>query len=518
VNAADIVLARAREVPQRTGFWFEDGSSLTFEELDARSAWLAERLVGLGLNTGDWLGVYLENTPDVLLVLLAAFRAGIVYVPANLMVQSDELRHILSDSGSVALLADPRRTDVVEKATDRLKLRFIATFDDDPPPGWIGLGRSEPGTGGAALDLDAEHPAFVIYTSGTTGAMKGVVQTHGSVMSWVSSQGERQRGRPGPYPAMPDTAPPNIDAFPLSHGTGVLSALYAYWVGRPLVMMRKFEAERYLRLAEHHRVDNLFGAPTMFQMLATSDVVDQYDLSSVKIAMCGGAPLAPAVAETFERRLGVPLIQTYGQSETGPIATWSPRDIRDGIRKPGSVGKLVPGVELRVEDEVGEELAVGEQGELVARSPNVMSGYIGGAGVAGSTVTEDGWVRTGDIGYVDDEGWIFITGRKRELIIVGGFNVYPAELENVLLMHPRVREAAVVGVPEERLGEIPLAYVVANPGVSEQDLIDWTRAKLAHYKAVRQVEFVEELPLGATEKVLIHQLHQASRGGPNVGA
>jgi long-chain acyl-CoA synthetase len=519
VNAADIVLARAREVPDRTGFWFEDGRALTYRELDARSQWLADRFVELGLKAGDWLGVYLENTPDVLLVLLAAFRAGLVYVPANLMVHSTELRHILADSKSVALLADPRRADVVREAIEDLELRVIATFDPEPPAGWAALGRPEPALPARpALDLPEDHPAFVIYTSGTTGAMKGVVQTHGSVLSWVTSQGERQRGRPGPYPPMSDAAPPNIDAFPLSHGTGVLSALYAYWVGRPLVMMRKFEAELYLRLAEQHRVDNLFGAPTMFQMLATSDVVEQYDLSSVKIAMCGGAPLAPAVAENFERRLGVPLIQTYGQSETGPIATWSPRDIRDGIRKPGSVGKLVPGVELRVESESGAALPPGEQGELVARSPNVMKGYIGGAEVAGSTVTADGWVYTGDIGYVDEEGWIYITGRKRELIIVGGFNVYPAELENVLLMHPGVVEAAVVGVPEERLGEIPLAYVVAKPGVSEQDLIDWTRSKLAHYKAIRRVEFVDELPRGATEKVLIHELQQAGRGGSNVGA
>ena len=519
MNAADIVLARSREVPERAGFWFEDGSSLTYDELDAKSASLAEHLASLGLRAGDWLGVYLENTPDVLLVLLAAFRAGIVYVPANLMVQSAELRHILSDSGSVALLADPRRADVVTEAIDGLELRFVATFEADPPSGWSALGSTHPaGERQAMLDLAPEHPAFVIYTSGTTGTMKGVVQTHGSIMSWVGSQGERQRGRPGPYPPMPETTPPNIDAFPLSHGTGVLSALYAYWVGRPLVMMRKFEAELYLRLAEQHRVDNLFGAPTMFQMLATSDVVEQYDLSSVKIAMCGGAPLAPAVAESFERRLGVPLIQTYGQSETGPIATWSPRDIRDGVRKPGSVGKLVPGVELRVENEEGESLPAGEQGELVARSPNVMQGYIGGAEVAGSTVSDDGWVYTGDIGYVDEDGWIYITGRKRELIIVGGFNVYPAELENVLLMHHGVRDAAVVGAPDERLGEIPLAYVVAGPGVTEQELIDWTRAKLAHYKAIRRVEFVDELPRGATEKVLIHQLQQAGRGGPNVGA
>jgi long-chain acyl-CoA synthetase len=519
VNAADIVLDRAREVPERTAFWFEDGRSLTYAQLDAHSGWLARRFAELGLRAGDWLGVYLENAPEVFLVQLAAFRAGIVYVPANLMVHSAELRHILSDSGAVGLVAEPRRADVVAEAIDGLGLRFVATPSAEPPAGWVALGEFDADIASRpALDLAAEHPAFVIYTSGTTGAMKGVVQTHGSIASWVRSQGERQRGRPGPYPPMPETTPPNIDAFPLSHGTGVLSALYAYWVGRPLVMMRKFEVELYLRLAERHRVDNLFGAPTMFQMLATSDVVENYDLSSVKVAMCGGAPLAPAVAESFERRLRVPLIQTYGQSETGPIATWSPKDIRDGIRKPGSVGKLVPGVELRVENEDGLALAPGEQGELVARSPNVMQGYVGGGDVAGATVTDDGWVHTGDIGYVDEEGWIYITGRKRELIIVGGFNVYPAEIENVLLMHPGVREAAVVGVPEERLGEIPLAYVVAQPGVTEQALIDWTRAKLAHYKAIRRVEFVDELPRGATEKVLIHELQNARRGGSSVGA
>jgi acyl-CoA synthetase (AMP-forming)/AMP-acid ligase II len=173
-------------------------------------------------------------------------------------------------------------------------------------------------------------------------------------------------------------------------------------------------------------------------------------------------------------------------------------------------------VELRVLDEDGHELAPGEQGELVARSPNVMKGYIGGEAIAQGTVTSDGWIHTGDIGYVDEDGWIYITGRKRELIIVGGFNVYPAEVENALLLHPAVSEAAVVGIPDERLGEIPLAYVVAGPGVDEAELIQWTRQKLAKYKAVRRVEFVEELKRGATEKVLVNELQQAARGGSDV--
>jgi long-chain acyl-CoA synthetase len=518
MNASTIVLDRADEAPARPGLWFEDDSSLTYGDIDARTAWLARRFHELGFSAGDWLGVYLENTPEVLLVLLGAMRAGLVYVPAHLMVQAGELRHILGDSGAAGLVADPRRADVVAEAVDGLGVRGVMTFAADAPGGWNYLGEFDGAVPDSdpILDLEADHPAFVIYTSGTTGAMKGVVQTHSSIVSWVSSQGERQRGRPGPYPLMPDGTPPNIDAFPLSHGTGVLSALFAYWVGRSLVMMRKFEVETYLRLASSHHVDNLFGAPTMFQMLATSDLVDRYDLSSVKIAMCGGAPLPPAVAESFEQRLGVTLIQTYGQSETGPIATWSPKDVKAGIRKPGSVGKLVPGVELRVLDEDGHELAPGEQGELVARSPNVMKGYIGGEAIAQGTVTSDGWIHTGDIGYVDEDGWIYITGRKRELIIVGGFNVYPAEVENALLLHPAVSEAAVVGIPDERLGEIPLAYVVAGPGVDEAELIQWTRQKLAKYKAVRRVEFVEELKRGATEKVLVNELQQAARGGSDV--
>jgi len=515
VNLVDIILDRARETPDRTALWFED-QSLTYAELDARSARLAERLRELGMTSGEWLGVYLDNTAEALLTMLAAMRAGIVFVPVNLMLQAAELRHILSDSGAVALIAEPGRENVVSEATAALDLRFVATFRGNAPHGWTPIGGVDgPTHRSSRVDLDADQTALVVYTSGTTGAMKGAMHTHGSMMSWVRSQAERQRGRPGPYAPKSADRSPNINPFALSSSAGVFTTLHAYWTGRSLLMMRKFAPQPFLRQVERHQVDNLFGVPTMFQMLVTSDEASDYDLSSVTIATCSGAPLAPAVADSFEKRFGVPLVQFYGQSETGPITAWSPKDIRAGIRKPGSVGKLLPGVELRIEDEDRNTLPAGEHGELVARSPSVMSGYIGGTAVAGETVTADGWVRTGDVGWIDGDGWVYISGRKRQLIIVGGSNVYPAEVENALLSHPDVREAAVVGVPDERLGEIPMAYVVAKPTVTEQDLIAWTRTRLAHYKAVRKVEFVENLPRGVTDKVLLKELQNTKGGGRN---
>jgi long-chain acyl-CoA synthetase len=510
VNVASVALERAGQVPDRIALWYEDGTSYTFADLDRRSAELAGKFRALDLGPSDRLCVYMLNSPELVTVLLACLRSGIVYVPAHLMLQSGELRHVTTDARCKALLADSAGKGRVDGA--RLDgLAWTGTLSAAVPEGWVDVNAVEAALFEGTRNVGPEHEAFVIYTSGTTGLPKGAVQTHGGMTSWLDSQGERARGRPGPYEPMPEGTPPNINAMPLSHGTGLLTLFFAFLMGRPIVLMTRFVIDKYLELVQRHRVDNLFGAPTMFQMLANYRDVVKYDLSSVKAAMSGGAPLIPAVAERFEERFGIPIMQTYGQTETGPIASWSPRDVRAGIRKPGSVGRIHEGVQVRIVSEVGDDLPQGETGEIVATSPSVMAGYLGHGTHDTSVTVKDGWVHTGDLGYVDADGWLFITGRRRELIIVGGFNVYPAELENVLLQHPSVQEVVVVGGPDERLVEVPVAYVVADPPLTETELIDFCRDRVAHYKGIRHVFFVEELPKGETRKVLLGELQKDSR-------
>ena len=517
MNVASVVLGRAAQVPDRVALWYEDGASYSFRDLDTRSAELAGKLQALGMGPGDRLCVYMLNSPELVTVLLACLRSGVVYVPAHLMLQAGELRHVVTDAHCRALLADAAGRERVEAAA-LTGLAWIGTLSAEVPADWVDVGAVEAPPFEGAVDVSPEHAAFVIYTSGTTGLPKGAVQTHGGMTSWLNSQGERARGRPGPYEPMPDSTPPNINAMPLSHGTGLLTLFFAFHMGRPLVLMTRFQIDTYLELVQRHRVDNLFGAPTMFQMLANYRDADKYDLSSVRAAMSGGAPLIPAVAQRFEDRFGVQIMQTYGQTETGPIASWSPRDVRAGIRKPGSVGRVHEGVKVRIVDDAGSDLPAGETGEIVATSPSVMAGYLGHGAEDTRVTVKDGWVHTGDLGYVDSDGWLFITGRKRELIIVGGFNVYPAELENVLLQHPSVQEVVVVAGPDERLVEVPVAYVVADPPVSEQELIAFCRDRVAHYKAIRHVFFVDELPKGETRKVLLGELQKDSRERLRAGA
>jgi long-chain acyl-CoA synthetase len=517
VNVASAVLDRAVQIPDRVALWYEDGTSYSFRELDGRSTRLAGKLRAQGLGLGDRLCVYMMNSPELVIVLLACLRSGVVYVPAHLMLQAGELRHVVTDAHCKALLAEATGKERVA-AAGLAGLAWIGTLSPDVPAGWVDLNAVEAEPFDGAVDVGPEHEAFVIYTSGTTGLPKGAVQTHGGMTSWLNSQGERARGRPGPYEPMPDTTPPNINAMPLSHGTGLLTLFFAFHMGRPIVLMTRFQIDTYLGLVQRHKVDNLFGAPTMFQMLANHKDADRYDLSSVKAAMSGGAPLIPAVAQRFEERFGVPIMQTYGQTETGPIASWSPRDIRAGIRKPGSVGRVHEGVRVRIVDEAGDDLPAGETGEIVATSPSVMAGYLGHGAQDTKVTVKDGWVHTGDLGYLDSDGWLFITGRKRELIIVGGFNVYPAELENVLLQHPSVEEVVVVAGPDERLVEVPVAYVVADPPVAEKELIEFCRDRVAHYKAVRHVFFVDELPKGETRKVLLGELQTDSKERLRAGA
>jgi long-chain acyl-CoA synthetase len=297
---------------------------------------------------------------------------------------------------------------------------------------------------------------------------------------------------------MPTTPkPPNLIANPLSHTAGVVRLLFALYVGRSVVLLRKFDARAAKAAIDRHGIDNLTINPTMLQMLL-DDLPDVADLGPVRYASSGTAPLTPALREAFEERFGIPVLQAYGQTEAfGGIAIESVKDVLSGRRRPGSVGKPLPGVELRVVDDGGHDVAVGQTGELLVRSRSLTAGYAGAN--SERPVGANGWLSTGDRGRLDEDGYLFITGRSKNIIICGGFNIVPEEVEAALLRDRSVRDAAVLGVADTRLGEIPVALVETT--AAPEAVLEQVADRLAPYKRPRRVFVVERLPRVPNGKV-----------------
>ena len=276
--------------------------------------------------------------------------------------------------------------------------------------------------------------------------------------------------------------------------------LFAFYVGRPLLLMEKFNAARVVELVERYRIDNLFLMPTMLYDLCALD--EPVDLSTVRAVLVAGQALDSQLRRRFEERFGIPIATNYGSTETGHVAGWTRADLVAGRWKPGSAGRVYEGVSLEIRDEEGRALGLEEVGEICVRS-DLAKGYLGDREASGELI-RNGWVHSGDVGYLDDDGVLFLVGRKRDMIKTGGFQVWPAELEEVLRSHPAVADVAVIGVPDERMGEVPKAYVVAPDIVSAgmgAELKEYVRDRLAHFKAIRQVEFVPALPRTETGKI-----------------
>jgi long-chain acyl-CoA synthetase len=302
--------------------------------------------------------------------------------------------------------------------------------------------------------------------------------------------------------------------LPLFHSGGQHTLLFALHVGRPAVLLERFDVATLGHLLERHRFDNLFLLPTMLYDVVHAD--PSPDLSSVRSVLVAGQALSIHLRRQFEERFRIPILMNYGSTETGHIAGWTSADMKAGLWKPGSAGRLYDGVELEIRDDDGTALPVGEAGEVCVRF-SMTRGYVDDAS-ATEELVRDGWVHSGDIGYVDQDGVLFLVGRKRDMIKCGGFQVWPEEIEEQLRTHPLVRDVRVLGVPHDRLGEIPRAVVVREPGDEPTDdalgdaLVELARERLAHFKAPREVVFVEELPRSAAGKVQRHALDTGGSG------
>jgi long-chain acyl-CoA synthetase len=498
--ASDRNLARLAEAAfERRG----DYESLLFEdrwhrsaELFQRSARIAGGFAAVGVAPGERVVVSMANRPEVSVVYQALWRAGAVVTPATFLLPAEDLRHVIADSGACGVITTSEFVDKVREAVAGLPdVRFVVSTD--------GLSEGE-GEGEIALDAleqsdplpivarDDDDLAALLYTGGTTGRAKGVMLSHANL--YFSGQAVQRASHVAGIAR-------SLMTLPLSHSYGILVTISAmHSPERPVtVLLRWFDPAAFLELVERQRVETSAVVPSMIHLLLAQPL-ERHDLSSLAYLGCGAAPLAPTAAEEIERRIpSVTVRQGYGLTETAALISTNPA----GHEKPGSVGLPIPGAEVRIVDDRDLALPVGEAGEICCRSPAVMRGYWG-APEATAEAVRDGWLHTGDIGYLDDDGYLFIVDRKKDLIIRGGFNVYPRDVEDALLEHPGVAAAGVVGRPHERHGEEVVAFVSLNArcdDVSADELVAWARERIGGYRYPREVHIIDSVPLTPVGKL-----------------
>ena len=343
------------------------------------------------------------------------------------------------------------------------------------------------------LDRDDSDTAVLLYTSGTTGTPKGAELTHGNLRAATGISVDLVQ--PGPETV-------TFGGLPLFHVFGLTAGLNtSFSVGGCLTLLPRFEPGKALEIIERDRVTTFLGVPTMYAAMLNHPDRERYDVSTLNLCVSGGAAMPVEIMRGFEQAFGCTVLEGYGLSETAAIASFNRPDRE---RKPGSIGQPVGAMEMKLVDDAGNDVAQGEVGEIVVRGPTVMRGYWNREEATGETLDADGWLRTGDMGTIDEDGYYFVVDRKKEMIIRGGFNVYPREIEEVLYEHEAVMEVAVLGVPHASLGEEVTAAVALRPGaeVSEEELREFAKSRVAAYKYPRRIWFVEELPKGATGKIL----------------
>ena len=508
-NVSSILSRSAADLPTKVAIIAGD-QELDYASLDTFARMFAGALGDLGVAPGEHVALVLPNVPQFSVAYFGCHYAGNPVVPLNVQLTADELAYHLADSESVAVVTwDLFLPAVSEAAARTAGVRHILVAKADladlsAPEGVVNLTAAV----ATATPVEHAHPttagdtAVVLYTSGTTGRAKGAELTHANLLA--NAQVPRKLVGLGA-----DTVA--LVALPLFHAFGMTvmhNAVLA--VGGTLVLQPRFSPGGAAELIERHRVTFFGGVPTMYMALLDDGATAGRDLDTLRWCVSGGAPLPSAVLGAFEERFGVCLLEGYGLSETSPVASFT---VPDRSRTPGSIGYPVPGVELAlVDDEGGFVTTPGARGEICVRGDNVMKGYWRNPDATAEAIV-DGWFRTGDIGVFDVDGAYRIVDRKKDLIIRGGYNVYPREIEELLHRHPGIAQAAVVGVPDARYGEEVMAVVVLKPGVTDspKDILAWCGTRLAGYKRPHIVEVRESLPLGPTGKVLKHALRAAGR-------
>ena len=474
---------RARATPGRVAI-DSRGVETTYAELDERSERLAAGLVAAGLVKGDRVATLTATSTEHVVVFFACAKAGLTLMPLNWRLTEPELAYQLDDAEPAVLLSSDEYAATAASLHDRSAgLEELVLEQHKPVPG----PRDDDGL-------------LLVYTSGTTGRPKGALLTHANCF-WTNLSFDLATGLAGD-----DVV---LAVLPQFHcGGWNVQPLLAWWKGAKVVLEPSFDASRALALIAEKRVTTMMGVPANYLFMAEAPEFARADLSSLRCAVVGGAPMPEALFETWHER-GVEIVQGYGLTEAAPNVLCLPPE--DAARKRGSAGKPYPHVDVALRDPVSGRILVGAaEAELVVRGPNVFAGYWQNP-EATDAAFADGWLLTGDVAARDEDGYYTIVGRTKDMIITGGENVYPAEIENVLYDHAAVREAAVVGVPDVRWGEACVAFVVRDGEATEEELLEHCRARLARYKVPKSVHFVDLLPRNALDKVVKSDLLELVR-------
>jgi long-chain acyl-CoA synthetase len=464
-----------------------DGLVLSYSQLRDAAYQMASLLSSVGVAPGDRVAIMLPNVPAFPIAFYGALAAGAIVVPMNPLLKSREITYHLSDSGASVLLAwhaAAAEATLGAAATQTLVLKI-----DEPDAAGLLTGLAPVPAG---VERAGDDDAVILYTSGTTGVPKGADLTHAGLARNASITARMLL-------AGPDDVV--MGCLPLFHVFGLTCAMNAtIAVGASLTLLPRFDPAKALETVGRDRVTIFEGVPTMYAAMLHHPAGAQADTSSLRMCVSGGAAMPAEIMRGFEHAFGCMILEGYGLSETSPVASFNHPD---RVRKPGSIGTPIEGVEMKVVDDEGAELPVGQIGEIVIRGHNVMKGYWRNPGATAETII-DGWLRTGDLARVDEDGYFYIVDRKKDMIIRGGFNVYPTEIEGVLYEHPAVAEAAVIGIPDENLGEEIGAAVTLKPTATAttEELRAFVQDRVAPYKYPRYVWTVPDLPKGPSGKIL----------------
>jgi long-chain acyl-CoA synthetase len=474
---------------------------ITYRQLGDRAGRAAAVLHELGVRKGDRVALLLGNVPEFVEVLHGAWRLGAVLAPLNVMLTPEEAGYVLADADARVVVSERAFLPTVLAVRDRVAglERVLVTGGGPSPRGAASYEEAlTRATAPPQVEVSEDDLALLCYTAGTTANPKGAMLTHGNLRANL----DQLRAVPALKEAESDVV---LLALPLFHIYGLNVALgITLREGATGVLVERFDPGGTLDLVDRHGITVLVGAPPMF--IAWLEAVEERhrELSSVRLAVSGAAPLPGEVLEAFRDRFGITIWEGDGLTETAPVVT---SNALGEEARPDSIGLVLPGVEVRLVDEHGEDVEEGDPGEIVIRGPNVFRGYWRKPEETEAAFRE-GWLRTGDVAYRDEDGYLHIVDRTKDLVIVSGFNVFPKEVEDAIVSHPKVAECAVVGVPDERTGEAVRALVVPREEVTEEEILDHCRGSLARFKWPREVEFVDALPKHVTGKVLRRALRE----------